>query len=452
MRNTLRSRTSGDDGIAMLTVVLVAAIMTALGLAVTKTAIVNLDNAGRDRVASGALGAAEAGVAGAITYIRGNGVAQLCDTCTTPYNITAPKTLTYQNGGQAVVTVRVAQRYAPPGARVGKYVIRSVGTSGSGPGKRTIEQSIDVRPFDFPLGVYTQAKINLGGTVSVTRESVFSGSCIDSRNKLTFLPDSTGSYLDPYNDLPAGAHSVSYITTTNSNVCSTNLSQVKATDNGAIHRSSTCNTAFKADQDGLPLGGSFTSPSGDQCRAYTLGKGDYDVKGSEFSIDTLRDVYGFVPRGLTDEQFALLKAKAKAAGTWFPAGTTPVFPVASTVPGSAGYNPIVYIEDQNFSLNTELNSYAYATDPSCSLLHPNILLIVERGNLNLGSNTSFTGNLFVPDGEIAFSGGANLLGTMFSRDLKFVGGGNVGLNDCVAASTNGSLLSIQKTKFRQLDS
>lgn len=450
--NPARRRVGGDEGVAMITVVMVAAIMTGLGLAATKTAVLNLDNAGRDRVASGAMGAAEAGVAGAITYIRGNGVASICDTCTGSYNTLNPATLTYPGGGQAVVTVRVQQRYQPPAARVGRYVITSVGTSGSGPGKRTVEQAIDVKPFAFPLGIYTAAKINLGGTVSVTRESVFSGSCIDSRDKLAFSADYTGSLLDPYNDIPAGAHSASYITNSNTNVCSTNLNQVKANDNGAIHRASTCNATWPADQDSLPLGGPFTAPSGNACTAVTLGKGDYDTKGSGFSMDTLRDLYGFQPRGLTDEQFALLKGKAKAAGTWFPAGVTPTFPAASTVPGNPGFNPIIYIEDQNLSLTTQLNGYGWTYDPTCTALHPSVLIVVERGDLKLGSSTALTGNLFVPDGEIAFSGGAALTGTMFSKDLKFVGSGNVGLNDCVAANTNGGILSVTKTRFRQLDS
>ncbi len=352
------------------------------------------------------------------------------------------------------MTIKEVIAYDPgAGAKVGKYLVKSIGTSGSGPGRRTVEQAIDVKPFDFPLGVYTQSKINLGGNVTVTRESVFSGSCVDSRNKLSFVADpADGKFDDPYNGMPAGVHSASYITNRNESVCSTNLAQVKATDVNAIHFASTCNSTYFADQDATPLGGPFTSPSGDFCKSKTTGKADYDNKGSEFSLDTLRDVYGFKPRGLSDEQFAVLKAKAKAAGTWFPSGVTPVFPTASYTPSNPGYNPVVYIEDQNVSLTNQLNGYAWTPDPSCTGLHPSVIVVIERGNLNLGSSTSITGNLFVPDGEIAFAGGANLLGTMFSKDLKFTGSGNVGLNDCVVKNTNGGILSITKTRFRELDS
>lgn len=444
LKNRVRPR--DESGVAMITVVLVGVILTGMGLALAKTSLANLENAGRDRVGSGALGYAEAGVAGAITYLRSNGVNQICTTCPSAWNVSAPKSLTY-SGGSAVVTIAELQRYAPPTVRTGRYLIRAVGsTSGSTPGKRTIEQEIDVKPFDFPLGVYTAAKVNLGGNVQIQQESFFSGQCIDSRSKMSFVPGETGSLMDPYNDIPAGAHSASYITDTNTNVCSTDLQQVRNKDSGAVHRVGNCHETYWADQSAL--GGPFTSGS---CAGKTAGKGDYDTEGSKFSLDVMRDSYGFQPRGLTDDQFALLKAKAKAAGTWFPAGTPISIPPASMVPGNPGYNPIVYVEDQNLSLGTEFNGYAWVSDPSCVSLHPSVLLVVERGTLKLGSSTKFTGNLFVPDGDVSFSGGAVLTGTVFAKELKFVGGGQIGLNDCAAKSTNGSILTINKKHFREID-
>ena len=441
-----RSRTQGESGVALLSVLLVGVILTGLGLALARTTLTNLDNAGRDRVSSGALGVAEAGVASAIGYIRDNGVNQLCAGCTTPWNAAAPRTLSI-SGGRAVVTITVVERYAPPTVPLGRYLIRSVGTTaGTSPGKRTVEQAIDVKPFAFPLGVYTAAKANLGGTVNITQESFFSGQCIDSRSKMTFLQGASGSWLDPYNDIPAGAHSASYITDTNTNVCSTDLASVRATDAGALHRTNTCHETYWADQSAL--GGPFTSGT---CALRTAGKGDYPTAGSRFSHDVMRDRYGFLPRGLPEDQYALLKAKAKANGTYFPAGTAVTIPAASAVPGTPGYNPVVYVEGQDLSLGTEFNGYAWVADPSCVGLHPSVLLVVERGSLKLGSSTNFTGNLFVPDGDVSFSGGAVLTGTVFTKNLKFTGSGTIGLNECAARGTHGSLLGVDKTRFRQLD-
>lgn len=447
----LRIRQRDDRGVAVLTVFMVGAILTALGVAVTQATITNLDNAGRDRVAGGALGAAEAGIAGAISHMRDNGVRAFCDTCTTPWNVSAPTTLTYTGGGQAVVSIKTIEAYAPPAIKTGRYLIRSTGTSGAGPGKRTLEQTVAVTPFAFPLGVYSQAKVNLGGQVKIAQESLFSGDCIDSRSKLSFIAGPTGSVVDPYNDIPAGAHSVSYITDQNQAKCSTNLSTIKDT----IHSLGTCSTKYPTDQS--KLGGPFVSPAGDTCITASMGKGDYPTKGSKFDLDTLRDTYGFVPRGLTDEQYALLKSRAKAAGTYFTGGTAPVFPPASNIPGTPGYNPIIYIEGQNLSLTTQLNGYGWVADPSCTQLHPSVILVVERGTLSIGSSTNLTGHVFVPDGTTDFSGGAQLTGTIFTAELKFTGGGdnstsgNIGLNDCYTRNTHGGLFDVTKERFRQVD-
>ena len=443
-----RARPKGDAGGAMLIVVLVGFILSGMGIALAKTSVINLDNAGRDRVSAGSLGLAEAGVSEAISHIRGNGVRHLCAGCTQEWNVAAPKTVTFTTG-TATVTVAELERYRPPTTKVGRYRVRSVGISGgSTPGRRTVEQDIEVKPFAFPLGVYTAAKVNLGGNVEIQQESFFSGQCIDSRSKMTFVPGPNGSYIDPYNGIPAGAHSASYITDTNSNTCSTDLDNVRARDSGAVHRSNTCNDTYWADQSAL--GGPFVSGT---CASRTAGAADYGQAGSRFSMDVLRDRYGFVPRGLTDDQLALLKAKARAAGTWFPAGTAVNVPAVSLVPGSPGFNPIVYVEDQDLNLGTEFNGYAWDhADTACVGLHPSVLLIIERGSLKLGSSTLYTGNIFVPDGDVSFSGGAELTGTVFAKNLKFTGGGRIGLNDCAAASTNGNLLSVEKKRFREIDS
>jgi len=453
MMRTYRIRQSGDQGVAMLTVVLVGFILTGMGLALAKTSIANLGNAGRDRVASGALGAAEAGVAGAITYLRGNGVRQICSTCTLEWNVLTAKTLTY-GSGSAVVTIAEIQRYQPPLIRKGTYRIRSVGTtSGPNPGKRTVEQDIEIKPFDFPLGVYTAGKAVNNGNVSLQQISYFTGSCVAKRDGLNFIAGPGGTFIDPYNDIPSGAHSASYITDSNPNVCSSDLTSVRNSDVKAVHRSNNCHENppvgpgdYWADQSAL--GGPYTTGT---CAARTAGKGDYASVGSNFSLDVMKETYGFLPRGLTDDQYALLKAKAQAAGTWFPAGQAVTIPPASKIPGNPGYNPVIYVENQSINLGTQFNGYAWQDDPSCTDLHPSVLLVVVNGSVSFGSSTNYTGNLFVPDGQVNFGGGAKLVGTMFAKELAFSGNSQMGLNDCAASNTNGSILSVTKKNFREID-
>lgn len=449
----MRRLRQDDAGIALLTVIMVGAVLAAMGIVVAGMTVSNLAGAGRDRAGASALSVAEAGVADAISYIKTKGVRSICDTCTSQYNVNNPVTRTYSSGS-AVVSISVVSAYSPPATRAGRYLITSVAqTPVSKPGKRTIKQTVEVKPLSFPLGIYVNGKLNLAGQVKVQQESIFSSSCVDSRTKLTFQAGPTGSVLDPFNNIPAGVHSPAYVTTTNLGACAASASSALTSDAGVIHRNGApCSTNYPYDQDGL--GGPFRSVD-TYCSSGTSGYGDYDTKGSGFDDATMRDTYGYKPRGLTDDEYASLKAKAKAAGTYFPAGSPVVWPSASTNVNAAGYSPVIYVEGQDVSLQNELNSYAWVSDPSCTAVHPNFVLVIERGNLSVGSNTAMTGYVFVPDGTVDYTGGASLTGTIFSKDLKLAGGGsapyNVGLNECFASYANGGILGVSKVRFREAD-
>jgi hypothetical protein len=75
--------------------------------------------------------------------------------------------------------------------------------------------------------------------------------------------------------------------------------------------------------------------------------------------------------------------------------------------------------------------------------------------LNVGSSARMTGYIFRAQGHLDFAGGAELTGTVFAQNVKLAGGGsapyNVGLNDCFAANTNGSVFGVTKVRFREVD-
>src|SRR4051812_37641261 len=115
MMNRLRR---DDRGVAMVTSLLVISVLTALGITVTQVALNNLSNAGRDRLATGALGAAESGVTRAIAYInRNNTNALRCSpSCTSNAwgNSTTPQSVSLPDGRTAKVWIEKVQEYAPP--------------------------------------------------------------------------------------------------------------------------------------------------------------------------------------------------------------------------------------------------------------------------------------------------------------------------------------------------
>lgn len=436
-----------ERGVAMVTVLLVTAVLTALGLTVSSVAMSNLSNAGRDRVAGGALGAAEAGVTRAISYIQQHSTNALrCSpNCTAnPWGYkAAPKVVSFADGRQAKVWIQPIQAYQPPSYKVGLYKIHSVGTAGSGPGLRTLEVTVEVKPLQFPLGVFTKEQMDNQGTGSVLSESVLSESCIDSRDKLNI------SGTDAYYGTPAAAHSTSYITERNEpGVCNTNLAQVRTNDNRAIHRASVgyCNTTYPYDRDSAPLGGPF--PAGSPC----LSAANQYTTSSAFDLPTLKaDPYNYLPRGLTDAQYAHLKARAIAAGTYY----TTDNPSAVDWPDAAEQsNPVLYFKlnaGQTIGIQGQLDSYGWQNDPTCVNDHPTVVVIVEGGGLTLNASANLAGAIFVPDGQLTYNGGAEVVGTIFAKQLKFTGTAGVSLNDCYTRATPGGVMDIRPIRFREVD-
>ncbi|MDQ1699563.1 MAG: hypothetical protein QOG34_1426 [Frankiaceae bacterium] len=429
----LRRVRTDESGIALVSVIMVVAMLTALGVLMVEVSTRNLTNSSADRVATSSLGAAEAGVAAAEGYLNNvNPQLLSCSpTCTTnPWgNSASPQSLTFPNGS-ATVWIETVAGFSQ---RSGTFKIHSVGRQATG--VRTVEQTVVVTPFNFPIGIYVDNKMNNGGTASVTNESVFSQDCIDSRGHLNFAG------IDPYYNIPAGAHSAKYVTTKNWNSCPSSGSS----DSQALHGSSFCNATYPYDQDSM--GGAFSSAAnGASCS----GAANQYTSTSSFTYQNLVNDYGYQPKGLTDEQYAALKARAQAQGTYFTSTSIP-----TNLSPSTQYDPILYFDvnaGDTVTLQNELAAYAYQSDPAGSCIqHPAVVLIVRGGDLKITSSAALTGPIFVPEGTITYAGGANLVGTIWAANMTISGNANVGLTACYAAATPGGILNVNPTKFREVD-
>jgi Tfp pilus assembly protein PilX len=426
----LRRLRTDESGIALVSVIMVVAMLTALGVLMVEVSTRNLTNANADRVATSSLGAAEAGIAAAEGYLNNvNPQLLSCSpNCTTnPWgSVNSPQSLTFPNGS-ATVWIETVAGFSQ---RSGTFKIHSVGRNATG--VRTIEQTVVVTPFNFPIGIYVDNKINNGGTASVTNESVFSQDCIDSRGHLNFAG------IDPYYNIPAAAHSAKYVTTKNWNSCPASGSS----DSQAIHSTSPCNSTYPYDQDSMGGGISTIAACSGAPNQYT--------GTSLFNYQNLVNDYGYQPKGLTDEQYAALKARAQAQGTYYTTTTIP-----TNLSPSTQFDPILYFDlnsGDTVTLQNELAAYAYQTDPAGSCLqHPAVVLIVRGGDLKITSNAALTGPIFVPEGTITYAGGANLVGTIWAANMTISGNANVGLTACYAAATPGGILNVNPTKFHEVD-
>lgn len=456
-----------DDGVAMVIVLLVMVVLTTLGFAMTNVAVNNLNNAGRDRVGGGALGAAEAGLAQAVAHLRTVGVNNLA---TTDWGTTG-HVVPLDGGRQYTVVIStVVALDIGNGVREGIYEVRSTGTAGSGPGKQIVEETVSVKPFDFPLGIFTRDNLTASGQVPIFTESVLSRGCINDRDKLTFT-GYDAAYKDALGQpVRAAAHSVGYITRANS--CSSN----PLTDSQRIHPNGfpryCAASPFKYDQDAL--GGRLDDPGSDpSCGALADQYSDFiDPKNpaagteetSKFTIEKLERIYGYKPRALSDAQYAAMKLKARGDKTYFEvsgntvqAGALPLPCGAAPCPAGKPLvtYPVVYIKAPAGTTvkfqNTDLAGYKYpAIDSPCPTV-PSVIIVVEGGgNLEFAGSQAITGSIFVPDGNFNFQAG-EVVGTVFAKNLQLTGNSVMRQTPCSLRNMSGSLLTVDPQRFHQDD-
>lgn len=477
-----------DAGIAMITVIVAVMVLTALGATAATLGINNLTNANRDRQAGSALGAADAGVAQAIEYLRNNGVAGLTCPDANPSSCasvaagwgspTSPQTVALDSAGTgcsttaafkncATVYITYVTKFAPPTVRTGIYAVHSLGRYGPGPGARAVVVNVAVTPDKFPVGVFGQTVQGNGGPQLYT-ESLFTTGCVQP------LDDGHGNgtrfvgTVDPYYDQPPAAHSTVGLSTTNNSTCSSN-------DNGLVPSSGSCsNSSLMWDQG--PTGGLLSSSS--PCyRAYQRTDGSYypdgtcpnnppaiDVQPSglcDTNAFTTQDLnrYGYRPRGLTDAQYSELKARSQSQGLYNLTGSVTT---ALNSALSAGItNPVLYWDcsvaaaacSSGVTLKqSDIPSTFTAAAGTCSNLHI-LTVVVEHANLTLsgGNSTTVDAAVFAPDGTYNNNGAVTLYGTLFSKTLDITSSPVFRLDSCWTSSFPGPVLSVTQKTFREDD-
>jgi hypothetical protein len=460
----------------MILMMLVMALVLALGATATSVSIGNLRGSSSAQSAGTALDSAEAGIAQAMTYLRTYGTRKLrCSpTCTTnPWNPPtasspgSPVSANVAGGGRWEAWIKPIP---PNTASVpGKFLIHSTGTAG-GPAQRILETEVTVAPIDLPKAIFGRT-INLVGGVNVQNMSVFSTGCVYKRDHLNL--DATAG-LDLAYGVPPGAHSSQIITESNGSgqFCSGTARPIHNSLLGAL---GVCNTAYPYDQD--RLGGSFVSllnllpipllPS--VCSALTgvdaykphyVGPGptDVDVSGSFIRDDAaLFKSFGIKRPALSDAEIEQLRMTAQAQGNYYEstAGwSNPTAPhsVLFFDLGNAGSNRTVDLDQLSTSLFSRLK--LDATSPLC--LDASLLIVIVGGDAKLASNTQLAASIYLgsgaPYGKLQKSNGtSNHIGMMYADTMDLTGTLNVSLDTCYLENPPPSLFSITPGTYRELD-
>lgn len=463
----------------MIVSLLVLVVLSGLGAIIFTTATSNLENSGRDRIAGGAMGTAEAGIAEALAYMRVHGTGLL--TCDAP---STSSTLCSNDWGYNYPTAGAGgHRINLPGGRIykvwiqriraftpgasppeGKYKIHSVGTQGVGPGARTITTEVTVKPHNYPLAVFGKDFVRNGGNTQMERISLFARGCVGKRDRLLF--DESQNDL-AYPSLVPGAHSTLWIS--NSQVGSAADADCSATERQNIHRSTTSNPAgpgpcswsndnkynYKFDQDAQ--GGSLTGTACDPIN--NLNRGLPTPPGSFFDENALRS-YGYSePRGLPADQYAALAQQAQTQGNFYDCVSVPRSSGCnssgdltgfSAISGSTLPNAVVYVKlapAKTFTISPSLiTGYGESTCGQRS-----VVLVVEGGDLHVNNTVDMVGATFVPDGRAFVNGAANIIGTLFAKSVFLNGtGAKFALKSCFFQNMPG-LQIVSPSNFAEVD-
>lgn len=477
----------GDDGLGIVTVVMVMAVVSALTLTAVSLTVNNLGNASRDRQALAAMATSEAGVAQALQFLRSGNVSNL--TCTEPPPETVPgpscqgatqswtstanphQVRTDGVAGNCVATadcVKVwigtvapyvpscsGRRQSPPVPCSGSYRIHTVGSSGNGPGRRELAVDVKVTPYPFPIGVFAEG-FSGNGNVGIHKMSLFTNGCMFNRQRddqsgsgLQFQYDSSAGrpVLDLIYDQPAAAHAIGDISTSNQSCGS-------GGGGGPIHQpTARCNANFRFDQSGS--GGALTA--GDACYGkYVRTDGSVYPTTSGFGGADLQR-YEYRPRGLTDAQYDALRAQAQSQGT-YDIPTSGVSARLSALATAGISSPVLFWDNGDVALRSSDFPATFLRNLSdsgtCASQSVTIVVTGTGNDLKYtGGNTApfLVGSIFVPDGELTGQGGLNTIGTAFAKVIDLGGNVEFYMDQCFASNPPGAVLDVQVTNFRELD-
>lgn len=449
MLRRLRTVARGESGMAMLTTIMVMAVLTGFGVTVSVVSINNSQNAGRDRQAGEALNLAEGGVAQAVEYIRAYGVGAL--TCLESTYASNPNDPSCANAAawanphptkSQKVTFGPLESYrvwigtiqAPSlmTSHVGRYRVHSEGLSGAGPGARRIEVDLTVKPFSFPLGIFGD-DITAGGNLVVMNESIFAKNCVNQREKISFA-----GATDIAHGIPPAVHSAQYINYA-TNGCSSNDSKnihdPKPRGSGVCYSGHPPISNAQFDQD--RLGGDLT---GTPCAP---------AMTSSYFDDAALKSYGYQTGGLSKAEYDALRARARAQGTYF---KTPVNPGITAAFAAEHPNAVLFYDLSNTGGTVSLQQADIAGYETTQCGARSIVIVVVNGNLTFNGGVNIVGSLFVPQGTIKGTGGATLIGTVFARRLDSITGGfSSSLQQCFFDAFPGGLMKVTSSRFAEVD-
>jgi len=470
----MTGRLGDQRGVAMVTVLFVGAVLTAVTSAAAFLSVRELRSGLGERRGAQALSIAETGIDRFLIDVRGGsldwGEIKLAG-CPTPITLSGDlgggsfiaKLTIYDPtqpaanrlGGNAAAppcTTRVTAR--PPRGTAQScplytsscFAITSTGTITSGGvvvAKRVVQELVQVGASGLPFGLSSDF-VSAGGTPNANNISLLSRNDVQGREKLIFTGNDA-YYLQsdfyawaPATPIPAGAHAVGSV-------------YVKNASEHPPNANCTASGEYAWDGSGL----------GDVNTAVCAGGNAPTSKFTEQDFNTLAP-----ESAITEQEYASVKATAQREGLYCgpTLSTCTKNGVAHTLTGNIKASdidglPTDFVAFFDFSApyssgnSVNWDAVVNAAPTTCSdgTPYPQVTLVVRNGDLALTSGASVTGFVLVPDGTVKLGGNYTVHGTILSKETSLQGTGTVALSDCWVAHMPGPTLEVQRIRFGELD-
>lgn len=486
-----------EAGVAMMTVILIAAALTVAATASSVIAIQGLRSSSEDWRGTRAQSYAEAGLQRFLNDLRlgsfginsvlgagctsapvqippgviGNGTyaAQL-----TVYNpntnpqIPPPWTGVAPNPLPAVCVGRSSSTKVPQ-----LYAITSTGSTGTAPsptpgttgvGRRVIRGVVTISGSGLPVGVYVR-NVDANGNPDFNNISLFARGDVVGREKLSFSGNDlyytkADVYYNfpgqPTTPIPAAVHATGAIYATTN------------TKKGVEHPPNpNCNanprgTAGQSLWDGSVTGGTVSAT----CANFAAGGFPPTSRftGADLDYITGRNT---LPQ-LTALEYATLKSTAQSSGIYCSmaaggaSGTcTKQGATFTPYPGtwltgnlSPLKNFVVYFEFPN-GTNPLTNDIKWnasvtpcSTDPA---INQSAVVVVRNGSITLRGGGSMYGNVIAPEGYVDAAGNYIVNGSVIANQLRLRGTAGFRLDACAVANTPSTLMNVTGGRWSEVD-
>ena len=453
-----------DEGVALLTVIILTAFLVVASLSLAFVTITNLASARTSQQAGAAVNAADAGLAQGVTYLRSSGFGTInaCSpTCTNePYgNSSNPKRITINGRSGQFYTVWIEKIAPYPANKAGIYRIHSTGGAG-GQASRAVTMDVSITPFQVPIGVMADT-VTGGGNAGVHHESILSTGCIYKRSKISF------EGIDKAYGVPAAVYSSQVINDDagSGQFCPNTRKPLHETTSG---NAGYCNTSFDQSRYDMDLnGGSLVgTPCYNSARAQFGNLPQFNdpthiaynfPQTSKLADDNaLFSMFNVRKPPFTQSQLDQLRTIAisqdnywtSASGWSSPDESSAVmyFDLAASNPGG-----VVDLKDLT-GWSRPVNQST--TGAGCDTR--SLVIIIEGGNARLNGNQNMFGSLYLVSGSpygkvLKANGTAFFTGSLYANELDLTGTADLYMDDCFLANRSPALFDVRTFNYRELD-